>query len=117
MALFEKHIFICTNDRSPDHPRGSCDPTKSGDLHRAFKTKISKLGIKGNVRANKAGCLDQCEHGPVVVVYPEVVWYGGVTLNDVDEIIDSHIVNNRPVQRLLIPNECINNPACPHRRK
>jgi (2Fe-2S) ferredoxin len=60
------------------------------------------------VRANKSGCLDQCELGPTVVVYPEAVWYGHVQPEDVDEIIDSHIVNGQPVERLRIPDEVLN---------
>jgi len=61
------------------------------------------------VRANKAGCLDQCEVGPTVVVYPEAVWYGHVTPADVDEIIDSHIIGGQPVERLVIPDSLLNN--------
>jgi len=61
------------------------------------------------VRANKAGCLDQCEVGPTVVVYPEAVWYSHVTPADVDEIIDSHIIGGKPVQRLIIPDSLLNN--------
>ncbi len=117
MPKFKHHLFICTNSRAADHPRGSCDPTCSGDLHRSFKTKLAKLGIKAEVRANKAGCLDQCEHGPTVVVYPDEIWYGGVTLNDVDEIIESHVMNGRPVERLRIDEICLNSPTCPHKTK
>jgi (2Fe-2S) ferredoxin len=62
-----------------------------------------------------SGCLDQCEHGPTVVVYPDAVWYGGVTPNDVDEIIESHIVNGKPVERLMLAEDCINASSCPHR--
>jgi len=61
------------------------------------------------VRANKSGCLEQCEVGPTVVVYPDAVWYGGVTPADVDEIIDSHIVGGQPVKRLVIPDSVLNN--------
>ena len=61
------------------------------------------------MRANKSGCLEQCEVGPTVVVYPDAVWYGGVTPADVDEIIDSHIVGGQPVKRLLIPDSVLNN--------
>jgi len=60
------------------------------------------------VRANKSGCLDQCELGPTVVVYPEAIWYGQVRPEDVDEIIESHIVGGRPVQRLVIPDAILN---------
>lgn len=76
-------------------------------MQRLFKVKLAQRGLK-NVRANKSGCLDQCELGPTVVVYPEAVWYGGVKPEDVDEIIESHIVNGRPVERLIIPDAILN---------
>jgi len=110
MAKFEKHIFICTNTRPEGNPRGCCCPTGKGELQMVFKAKLKQRGISNSkVRANKAGCLDQCEVGPTVVVYPEAVWYGHVTPADVDEIIDSHILGGEPVERLLIPDTLLNN--------
>jgi len=117
MPKFQRHIFICCNQREPGHPRGCCDPTGEGRLQKAFKKAVAQRSLKGVVRANKAGCLDQCEHGPNVVVYPEQVWYGHVSVDDVEEIVESHILNGRPVDRLIIPDDCLNNPNCPHRRK
>src|SRR5215469_3722820 len=70
------------------------------ELKGVFKDAIKRAGLKGSVRANEAGCLDQCEHGPTVVVYPEAIWYGHVSVSDVGEIVQSHIVDNRPVERL-----------------
>ena len=90
MPKFEKHIFICGNQRPPGNPRGCCDPSGQAKLQKLFKQKLAERGLKGKVRANQAGCLDQCEHGPNIVVYPDAVWYGHVTEADVDEIIDSH---------------------------
>ena len=113
MAKFERHIFICTNQRAEGHPRGCCDPAGSAELHRLFKTKLAQRGAKNTIRANKAGCLDQCELGPTVVVYPEAVWYGGVRPEDVDEIIDSHILGGKPVDRLMIPDEKLNTTKSP----
>ncbi|MHB1022232.1 MAG: (2Fe-2S) ferredoxin domain-containing protein [Acidobacteriaceae bacterium] len=81
----------------------------------AFKDAVAAAGLKATVRANKAGCLDQCEHGPAVVVYPEAVWYGFVTLEDVNEIVRKHLVEGRPVERLRLPEECINTPGCAHK--
>jgi (2Fe-2S) ferredoxin len=110
MAKFEKHIFICTNQRPDGNPRGCCNPSGEADLHRVFKEKLRERGIPGDkVRANKSGCLEQCEVGPTVVVYPDAVWYGGVTPADVDEIIDSHIIGGQPVERLIIPDSVLNN--------
>jgi len=67
------------------------------------------------VRANKAGCLDHCEHGSTVVVYPEGIWYGNVQVADVPEIVESHIVGDCPVERLRLADGCINTPDCEHR--
>src|SRR5438270_11114881 len=117
MPKFERHIFICGNLRPEGHPRGCCDPSGRAELQKRFKQKVAELGLKGKVRANQAGCLDQCEHGPNVVIYPEGVWYGGVTLADVDEIVESHVVAGQPVQRLMIKDECLNTTTCEHRHK
>ncbi len=115
MAFFEKHIFVCTNQRPAGHPRGCCDPAATAELQRAFKTQLATAGIQATVRANKSGCLDQCEHGPTVVVYPEAVWYGKVTLADVPEIVESHILGDRPVDRLRLAEACVNTADCEHR--
>ena len=80
-----------------------------------FKQKLAERGLKATVRANKSGCLDQCEHGPNLVVYPDGAWYGHVTAADVDEIIDSHIIGGRPVERLVLPDSCLNS-YCEHRK-
>ena len=102
MPPFDKHLFICCNRREAGHPRGSCDPTGGEALQKAFKKAIAERGIK-RVRANKSGCLDQCEKGPSVVVYPDNVWYGKVTEADVTEIVEKHILGGQPVTRLLMP--------------
>lgn len=70
-----------------------------------MKSELKKIGLGKEVRANNAGCLDQCEAGVVIVVYPEQVWYGGVTIADVAEIVSSHVVGGKPVQRLLLPDQ------------
>lgn len=95
------------NQREAGHPRDCCDPQGQGELQPLFKVKLAQRGIK-LVRANKSGCLDQCELGPTVAVYPEGVFYGGVQPEGLDEIIQSHIINNRPVERLRIPDEILN---------
>ncbi|CAN5465036.1 hypothetical protein BH20ACI3_BH20ACI3_35210 [soil metagenome] len=115
MPRFGKHIFICGNYRAPGHPRGCCDPEREAALQKRFKKRLAERGLKGTVRANQTGCLDQCEHGPNVVIYPDGVWYGGVILEDVDEIIESHIVGNVPVARLMLAESCINTPSCEHK--
>jgi (2Fe-2S) ferredoxin len=114
---FERHIFVCGNRREPGHPRGCCDPSAQAELQKLFKKKLAEHDLKGRVRANQSGCLDQCEHGPNVVVYPEAVWYGGVTAADVDEIVTKHILGGEPVERLRIADTCLNTPSCEHRKK
>lgn len=102
---YSKHIFICTNERAPDHPRGSCKNCGSEGLRAQFKQALKERRLHGTMRANSAGCLDACEYGAAMVVYPDNVWYGGVTLGDIDEIIESHLIGGQPVQRLRIPNK------------
>lgn len=117
MPKFERHIFICGNQRPPDSPRRCCDPEGKAELQKSFKQKLAERGLKGRVRANQSGCLDQCEHGPNLVVYPDAVWYGRVTLADVDEIIESHIIGGKPVERLVTLDSCINSKDCEHRAR
>jgi (2Fe-2S) ferredoxin len=105
MAKFEKHVFICVNERSKDDPKGCCAARGGADVAAAFKKKLHEAGLKRIVRANKALCLDQCARGVAVVVYPEATWYGGVTVDDVDEIVEQHMVGGKPVERLVIPPE------------
>jgi (2Fe-2S) ferredoxin len=97
---FDKHVFICTNRRDPTNPKGSCAEKGSEDVRDEFKRLLHERGVKGKMRANAAGCLDQCARGVTVVVYPEQVWYGGVKVEDVREIVDDHLFGGVPVERL-----------------
>lgn len=115
MPNFERHVFVCTNERPDGHPRGCCKAKESEAIRERMKSLASERGLKGRVRVNSAGCLDQCEHGVTVVVYPEAVWYGFVTLADVDEIVESHLVNGMPVERLRLAAACVNTRGCGHR--
>lgn len=96
------HVFICTNERPEGHRRGCCMSKGGMELVQLFKEKLSQRGLKGQIRAQRAGCLDTCELGPSLVVYPEGVWYRQVQASDVDEIIESHLMGGRPVERLVI---------------
>ncbi len=116
MAKFERHVFICMNERDESASRPSCGPAGGKKLKGLFKDALKDAGLKHTVRANEAGCLDQCEHGPVVVVYPEAVWYGFVKPKDVDEIVTGHLVGGRPVERLRLSEGCLNTERCPHRK-
>ena len=115
MAKFQHHVFICTNERDEDASRPSCGRQGSEGLKSAFKDAVKEAGLKGKVRANELGCLDQCEHGPMVVVYPDAVWYGSVQVKDVEEIVMEHLVHGRPVERLQLADTCLNTERCPHK--
>jgi (2Fe-2S) ferredoxin len=97
---FRHHVFVCENRRPADDPRGSCGSKGSEEIRGALKDELARRGLKGTVRANAAGCLDACADGPSIVVYPEGVWYGHVSPADVPEIVEEHLVNGRPVERL-----------------
>ena len=115
MARFERHVFVCNNERPIGHPRGCCSGKNSNAIRESLKAEAAVRGLKGKVRINAAGCLDQCEHGVTVVVYPDAVWYGFVTLDDVAEIVQSHLIEGRSVARLRLPESCINSTTCAHR--
>jgi (2Fe-2S) ferredoxin len=115
MPPFDKHVFICTNQRPEGHPRGSCGTDRGEALQKAFKQALADQGLGRRIRANKSGCLDQGEHGPTVVVYPEAVWYGFVTLADVPEIVARHRAAGEPLERLRLPDACVNTGACAHK--
>ncbi len=117
MPAFERHVFVCHNTRPAGAPRVSCTADGRSDLQTQLKKLADEAGLGTSVRINKAGCLDQCEHGPTVVVYPEAVWYGNVKPEDAAEIVTEHLVGGRPVERLRIADECLNNNGCLHRSR
>ncbi len=102
MTPFRKHVFVCTNRRDANNPKGSCANSGSEAICDAFKKQMVLSGLKGQMRANSSGCLDRCEHGPAVVVYPEGVWYQVKTAEDAKEIVEKHLVGDQPVERLRI---------------
>lgn len=108
MGEFTSHIFVCCNQRAPGHRRGCCDADGSQRLRSAFKTEVKRRELGPEVRANMSGCLEQCEYGPAVVIYPQGIWYGGVQPEDVPRIIEETVVNGRILPDLLIPPECLN---------
>ena len=99
MPHYQKHIFVCLNSRDNDSVR-SCGPKGGEAIHKAFKEKIAQQGLSATVRANKAGCLNACDTGVALAIYPQGIWYGHVTLADVDEIIEKSIVGNEIIARL-----------------
>jgi len=115
MPAFTHHVFICGNTRPLNHKRGSCDPEGTQTLRDAFKKELKKAGFGPLARANQAGCLEQCEHGPAVVIYPQGIWYGNVRVEDVSRIVSKTLIEGEVLNDLLISNDCLNNPKCPHR--
>ena len=103
MTYFNRHVFFCLNQR--DQGEDSCARQGAQAGFDRCKSRVKEAGLSGpgQVRVNKAGCLDRCSGGPVVVVYPEAVWYTFVDNDDIDEIVDSHLKNGRVVERLLLP--------------
>ena len=102
MSHFRHHVFFCCNQRQ--NGERCCNDHGSNEVREYAKGRIKalKLNGPGKVRVNQAGCLDRCDEGPVMVIYPEAVWYTYVDKEDVDEIIREHIQNGRPVDRLRI---------------
>ncbi|HKY03195.1 MAG TPA: NAD(P)H-dependent oxidoreductase subunit E [Burkholderiales bacterium] len=102
MSYFDKHVFFCCNQREPGE--ACCNNHGATEMRAYAKDRIKalKLAGKGKVRINQAGCLDRCDEGPVLVVYPEEVWYTYVDKQDIDEIIDEHLRHGRVVERLKI---------------
>lgn len=96
---FRHHVFVCNNVRAPDDPKGCCGQAGQ-EIHQALKAEVARCGLRKVVRANSSGCLDACATGPSIVVYPEGVWYGGVKVEDVPEIVESHLLHGVPVERL-----------------
>jgi (2Fe-2S) ferredoxin len=98
---YEAHVFCCTNRRPAGHPRGCCADKGSEELRDYMKNRARELGLK-KVRINNAGCLDRCELGPTVVVYPEGVWYSVANKEDIDEVLRTHLVQGGRVERLML---------------
>lgn len=102
-GYYARHIFFCLNERK--NGEQSCAQFKAQEGFDHCKARIKKEGLAGpgQIRVNKAGCLDRCAGGPVAVVYPEGVWYSYVDQADIDEIVDSHLKNGKVVERLVLP--------------
>ncbi len=102
MSYYQYHVFFCTNLRP--EPENSCARFQAQALRDYAKQRIKQLGLHKNqqCRINTAGCLNRCEQGPVMVVYPDAVWYSYIDQNDIDEIIESHLLKGQPVKRLML---------------
>jgi (2Fe-2S) ferredoxin len=99
---YTKHVFFCTNNKEDGSP--CCNRFNSQKMRKYAKNKAKELGIHGDnkVRINSAGCLGKCEKAPVIVIYPEAIWYTWVDEIDIDEILQKHLIENKIVDRLKI---------------
>ena len=102
---YQIHAFVCTNQRDESDARGSCAARGSTELRDYLKKKAKLAGLIKEVRINNAGCLDRCDLGPVMVIYPEGVWYAMDSKEDIDEIVETHLVKGGRVERLLLMPE------------
>jgi (2Fe-2S) ferredoxin len=101
---FDFHVFVCVNRRPDGHSKGSCAERGSESLRNYMKARAKELGI-ANVRINGAACLDRCEHGPVMVVYPSGTWYRVQNEADVDEVLFKHLAEHGRARGLVLPND------------
>ncbi|MFN3976914.1 MAG: (2Fe-2S) ferredoxin domain-containing protein [Aquificaceae bacterium] len=98
-----RHVFVCVNQRPPGHPMGSCAEKGSREIYQAFMEKLQMdPELFMSVAITPTGCLGPCGLGPTLVVYPEGVWYGNVRVQDVEEIVQSHLKGGKPVERLVV---------------
>ncbi len=100
--FFDAHLFVCTNRRPDGHSRGSCAERGSEKLRDYMKARAKELGI-ANIRVNSAGCLDRCELGPCLVIYPEGVWYRIDSPADVDAVLQTHVIEGGRAEHLRLP--------------
>lgn len=102
-SYYQRHIFFCLNERKAGEDCCANHGAQAGFDRCKSQVKEAGLSGPGQVRVNKAGCLDRCAAGPVAVVYPEAVWYTFIDNDDIDEIVESHLKNGKIVERLLVP--------------
>ena len=104
MPGLERHLFVCENRRDPARGRECCGSKGAAEVRSRLKKLCFEAGLRFRVRVNSAGCLDRCAQGVAIVVYPEAIWYGAVTVEDAEELFREHILGGRPVERLRIDN-------------
>ncbi len=98
---YEAHVFCCVNERPAGHARGCCKSKGAEALRNYMKARAKELGLN-NVRINQSGCLDRCELGPTMVIYPEGIWYSYGSIEEAEEILQSHLIGGKRVARLML---------------
>jgi (2Fe-2S) ferredoxin len=99
--VFRHHVFMCMTERPPGHPRGSCGQQGAKPLFEHLANRVERLG-RGDIGVTASGCMGFCAAGPLFVVYPQGIWYRPKTREDIDEVIDAHLVGGKPVVRLIV---------------
>jgi len=100
----ERQVLVCTNARPPGNPRGCCTEKGAQEVLDALKDRVRDMGLAERIMVNRTGCLKHCSRGVAVAVQPDNVWYAGVTTADLPELVESHLGQGRPVERLLMPD-------------
>lgn len=96
------HVFVCTSSRINGQQKGFCYSKDAVGIVQSFMEELDNNDLSGEVMVTNTGCFGICEAGPIVVVYPEGIWYRSVTAEDVAEIVESHLINGQKVERLEI---------------
>jgi (2Fe-2S) ferredoxin len=100
----ERHVLVCLNTRPPGNPKGSCGEKGSEEVFDTLKRMVKERGLAARIIVSRTSCLKHCSRGITLAVYPDNVWYGGVRLSDLDEILAGHLIGGRTVERLLMPD-------------
>ena len=101
MSRIKYHFFVCTNMRPP-FIKPSCANSQSNEILFRLRELVEQKGLREQVKISGTDCLGPCDNGPIIVVYPEATWYSGVQLQDVEEIVEGHVINKKPVERLFL---------------
>lgn len=101
---YQAHVFCCVNERPDGHPRGCCKSKGAEKLRNYLKARAKELGLE-DIRVNQSGCLDRCELGPTVVIYPEGIWYSINSIEDAEAVLQQHLIGGRRVEHLLLRPE------------
>lgn len=104
MPLPKRHVLVCVNTRPPGNPKGSCGEKGSEAVFETLKAMVKERGWGESIIVNRTNCLKHCSRGVTIAVYPENVWYGSVTLGDLDEVCEGHLAQGRLVDRLRMPD-------------
>lgn len=105
MSYYNFHVFVCQNARADGHPRGCCQSRGSEAVFQHLKSRIRELGLNKEIRINKSGCLDRCEEGPVLVIYPEETWYSVDSVDKAEELLQSHLLNKQKITNYSLSNQ------------